>query len=201
MFTGIIQAVGHIHSVEPKGEDLRLGIADVQLTSSDLELGESIATNGVCLTATGSLEGQSGFYADLSVETLRATTAGSWKVGTKVNLERSLTPQMRLGGHLVSGHVDGVGEVLAMEQQARALWFKMRAPEALKKYIAYKGSICIDGTSLTVNAAQDDCFELTIIPHTLEATVIAGYKVGTQVNLEVDQIARYLERLIQHRSD
>ena len=205
MFTGIIQTVGHITSVEPKGDDLRLGIASGDLllnnsgSANDLELGESIATNGVCLTATGPLEAQPGFYADLSVETLRATTAGSWEVGTRVNLERSLTPNMRLGGHLVSGHVDGVGEVLAIEQQARAFWYQLRAPQELKKYIACKGSICVDGTSLTVNAVQDDCFELTIIPHTLQATVIAEYQVGTHVNLEVDQIARYLERLLQNQ--
>jgi riboflavin synthase len=157
-------------------------------------LGDSIAVNGVCLTVV-ELPGD-GFIADVSIETLNFTTAGQWKTATPVNLERALTPSTRLGGHLVSGHVDGVGEVVERHQDARSERFRIKAPAELARYIAHKGSISVDGTSLTVNAVSGDEFELNIVPHTLVHTVFGTYQAGTKVNLEVDVIARYLERLL-----
>jgi riboflavin synthase len=158
-------------------------------------LGDSIATNGVCLTVT-ELPGD-GFWADVSSETLRLTTLGALRVGARVNLEKSLTPASRLGGHIVSGHVDGMGEVLSLAQSGRAWHARLRAPDELARYIAHKGSICVDGTSLTVNAVDGAAFELMIIPQTMAETVFGDYHPGTAVNLEVDVIARYLERLLQ----
>jgi len=194
VFTGIIQAVGQVVSSEPRGGDVRLTIAASDLDWTDVELGDSIATNGVCLTAVA-LPGN-GFVADVSVETLNFTTVGRWSVGAAVNLEKALTPQSRLGGHIVSGHVDGVGEVLAREPDARSERFKIRAPKTLAKYIAHKGSITVDGTSLTVNAVDGDVFDLNIVPHTIAHTVMDDYRSGTPVNLEVDVLARYIERLM-----
>ncbi|WP_461481904.1 riboflavin synthase, partial [Porticoccus sp.] len=150
--------------------------------------------NGVCLTVV-ELPGD-GYVADVSAETLAMTTIGDWSVGTPVNLERALTPQTRMGGHLVSGHVDGVGEVVSRHPDARSERFRLRAPRELAKYIAHKGSITVDGTSLTVNRVEGAEFELNIVPHTLEKTVIGTYQPGTRINLEVDLIARYLERLL-----
>ena len=180
--------------LERRGGDLRLEVLAPELDWSDVALGDSIATNGVCLTAV-ELTGQS-FVADVSVETLNFSTIKYWSLGAKVNLEKALTPQTRLGGHLVSGHVDGVGEVVTRHADARSERFTLRAPKDLAKYIAHKGSITIDGTSLTVNAVNGDQFELNIVPHTLVKTVIGSYGSGTKVNLEVDVIARYLERLL-----
>lgn len=194
MFTGIIEAVGEIVVAEPKGGDLHLRVKTNDLDLSDVQLGDSIATNGVCLTVVD-LPGD-GYWADVSVETLDYTTLRQWKVGQKVNLEKALTPQTRLGGHIVSGHVDGVGEVVSRHKDARSERFRLRAPKELAKYIAHKGSITVDGTSLTVNAVDGAEFELNIVPHTIEKTVIGTYKPGTAVNLEVDVIARYLERLL-----
>ncbi len=194
MFTGIIEAVGQITALERKQGDVRLRVKTGKLDLGDVKLGDSIATNGVCLTVVG-LPGD-GYWADVSVETLTHTTVGQWSVGTPVNLEKALTPETRLGGHIVSGHVDGVGEVVGRQSDARAERFRIKAPAALAKYIAHKGSITVDGTSLTVNAVDGDVFELAIVPHTLQETTIADYNVGTQVNLEVDLIARYLERLL-----
>ncbi|WP_188150767.1 riboflavin synthase [Teredinibacter waterburyi] len=194
MFTGIIETIGEIVSLERRGGDLRLEVLAPALDWSDVALGDSIATNGVCLTAV-KLTGQS-FVADVSVETLNFSTIKYWSLGAKVNLEKALTPQTRLGGHLVSGHVDGVGEVVKRYTDARSERFTLRAPKELAKYIAHKGSITIDGTSLTVNAVNGDQFELNIVPHTLVKTVIGSYGSGTKVNLEVDVIARYLERLL-----
>lgn len=194
MFTGIIQAIGKIEAAQRRDGDVRLTVSSDQLDWSDVELGDSIATNGVCLTAV-ELPGK-GFVADVSVETLDLTTVGIWKVGARVNLEKALTPQSRLGGHIVSGHVDGLGEVLGREVDARSERFKIRAPVSLAKYIAHKGSITVDGTSLTVNQVDGDVFDLNIVPHTLSHTVMGDYQAGTQVNLEVDVIARYLERLL-----
>ncbi|MBB3167043.1 riboflavin synthase [Simiduia aestuariiviva] len=194
MFTGIIEALGEIRALEPKGGDLRVRVATGGLGLGDVQLGDSIATNGVCLTVV-SLPGD-GYWADVSVETLDNTTLRQWSVGQPVNLEKALTPTTRLGGHLVSGHVDGVGEVLSRHSDGRSERFRLRAPKALAKYIAHKGSITVDGTSLTVNAVDGDEFELNIVPHTLEKTVMGTYKAGTQVNLEVDLLARYLERLL-----
>lgn len=194
MFTGIIEAIGEITGLERRGGDVRLSVRAPQLDWRDVALGDSIATNGVCLTAVD-LPGD-GYSADVSLETLSLTTIGNWKPGTRVNLEKALTPQSRLGGHIVSGHVDGMGEVVSRGADARSERFTLRAPKALARYIAHKGSITVDGTSLTVNAVNGDVFELNIVPHTLEKTIIGDYRAGTMVNLEVDVIARYLERLL-----
>ncbi len=194
MFTGIIEALGQIVATEPKGGDLRIRVQTSDMDLSDVHMGDSIATNGVCLTVVG-LPGD-GYWADVSVETINYTTVKEWKVGDAVNLEKALTPETRLGGHIVSGHVDGVGEVVRRESDARSERFTLRAPKELAKYIAHKGSITVDGTSLTVNAVNGAEFELNIVPHTIEKTVIGTYKAGTSVNLEVDVIARYLERLL-----
>jgi riboflavin synthase len=194
MFTGIIQAQGEIVSAERRSGDLRLSVRSSEMDWADVELGDSIATNGVCLTAV-SLPGD-GFVADVSIETLDLTTVGTWEPGTKVNLEKALTPQSRLGGHIVSGHVDGIGEVVSRAPDARSERFVLRAPDDMAKYIAHKGSITIDGTSLTVNAVTGAEFELNIVPHTLTHTIMGAYTVGTKVNLEADVIARYLERLL-----
>lgn len=194
MFTGIIQAVGQVVSSERRSGDIRLRIRAEHMDWSDVELGDSIATNGVCLTAV-ELPGD-GFIADVSIETLDLTTVGHWAAGARVNLEKALTPQSRLGGHIVSGHVDGVGEVISRQPDARSERFVLRAPAALAKYIAHKGSITIDGTSLTVNSVDGADFELNIVPHTLANTVMGDYQSGSKVNLEVDVISRYLERLL-----
>ena len=194
MFTGIIQAVGEIAAMEPRGGDLRLRIRTGKLPLDDVAIGDSIAANGVCLTVT-ELPGD-GYWADVSVETLDATTLGALTTGAKVNLEKALTPASRLGGHIVSGHVDGVGEVVGLAEDARSWRFVFRAPDALARYIAHKGSICVDGTSLTVNAVNGAEFDLNIIPQTMAETIFGAYRPGTKVNLEVDLIARYLERLV-----
>jgi riboflavin synthase len=194
MFTGIIEALGTIRALSPKGGDVRVYVETGKLDLADVKLGDSIAVNGVCLTAV-ELPGD-GFWADVSRETLACSAFIDLKAGSKVNLEKALTPSSRLGGHLVSGHVDGVGEVIAREDNARAVQFRIRAPRELAKYIALKGSITVDGTSLTVNGVNGAEFELTIVPHTLGETIMADYRPGRQVNLEVDLLARYLERLL-----
>lgn len=194
MFTGIIQSVGHIAEIQHRGEDCRLRIHSGQLDLGDVQLGDSIAVNGVCLTAVA-LPGD-GFWADVSAETLQKTTLGRYVSGQPVNLEKALTPSTRLGGHLVSGHVDGVGEVILRETAGRSEHFKIRAPATLAHYIAQKGSICVDGISLTVNAVAGCDFDLNIVPHTLQETTMSDYQSGRSVNLEVDLIARYLERLL-----
>ena len=195
MFTGIIQAVGEIADMQPSGGDMRLRINTGKLDLGDVELGDSIAANGACLTVV-ELPGD-GYWADVSVETLNFTTLGGLKPGSKVNLEKALTPASRLGGHIVSGHVDGVGEVVSLQEDARSWRFVIRAPDDLAKYIAHKGSITVDGTSLTVNAVNGAEFDLNIIPQTMAETVFGDYQPGTKLNLEVDVIARYLERLMQ----
>ncbi len=194
MFTGIIEAIGSIRAMTPKGGDVRVHVATGRLDLADVKLGDSIAVNGICLTAV-ELPGD-GFWADVSRETLTRTAFVDLRVGTRVNLEKALTPTSRLGGHLVSGHVDGVGEIVARADNARAIQFRVRAPAELAKYIAFKGSITVDGTSLTVNAVDGAEFELTIVPHTLQETIMADYQAGRRVNLEVDLLARYLERLL-----
>lgn len=194
MFTGIIEAVGSIRSLTPKGGDVRVQVATGKLDLSDVKLGDSIAVNGICLTVV-ELPGD-GFCADVSRETLARTALVNLRQGSKVNLEKALLPTTRLGGHLVSGHVDGVGEVIKREDNARAIQFAIRAPKELARYIAMKGSITVDGTSLTVNSVNGSEFELTIVPHTLQETIMADYQRGHLVNLEIDLIARYLERLL-----
>ncbi|NVL26991.1 riboflavin synthase [Pseudomonas syringae pv. actinidiae] len=194
MFTGIIESIGSIRALTPKGGDVRVYVETGKLDLSDVKLGDSIAVNGVCLTAV-ELPGD-GFWADVSRETLTVTAFVDLKSGSRVNLEKALTPTTRLGGHLVSGHVDGVGEIVARADNARAIQFTVRAPRELAKYIAHKGSITVDGTSLTVNSVNGAEFELTIVPHTLSETIMADYLPGRKVNLEVDLLARYLERLL-----
>ena len=195
MFTGIIQAVGHIAAIESGEQDIRLCIESGKLPLEGVSLGDSIATSGVCLTVTA-LTGQ-GYWADVSPESLSLTTLGTKGIGDSVNLETSLTLSTPLGGHLVSGHVDGVGHVDGIIEDARFWRVRIAAPETLARYVAMKGSICVDGTSLTVNQVEGCHFELTIIPQTWEETVFSEYRVGSPVNLEVDVIARYLERLMQ----
>ena len=194
MFTGIVESVGAIRNTQWRSGDLRLEIATGGLDLSDVVLGDSIATNGVCLTVV-SLSSDS-FEADVSRESLEHTTLEQLSPGSLVNLEKALTLAKRLGGHMVSGHVDGVGEVLSINRDARSVRYRLRAPQSLAKYIAHKGSICVDGVSLTVNKVQGCEFELNIVPHTIDQTIIAAYKTGSHVNLEVDVIARYLERLM-----
>ena len=194
MFTGIIQAIGKVASIKDQGGDIRLGIDTGKLDLSDVALGDSIAVNGVCLTAVV-LPGN-GFVADVSGETLSLTSLGNLKSGSPVNLEKALTLATRLGGHLVSGHVDGLGAVVSRQEDARSVRFIIEAPAELAKYIVHKGSITVDGTSLTVNGVDGARFELNIVLHTLQETIMATYRAGSQVNLEVDLIARYLERLL-----
>ncbi|MEO0443215.1 MAG: riboflavin synthase [Pseudomonadota bacterium] len=199
MFTGIIEAKGRVGLKQARGGDVRLHIHSSELDFSDVQIGDSIATNGVCLTVVERLQEQgntTAYAVDVSTETLSLTTVGQWQEGDAVNLEKALTPQTRLGGHLVSGHVDGMGTVVSRHSDARAERFTLTAPESLAKYIAQKGSITVDGTSLTVNGVSGCQFELAIVPHTLEMTIMGDYQPGTQVNLEVDLIARYLERLL-----
>jgi riboflavin synthase len=195
VFTGIIQAVGHIAAIESGEQDIRLCIESGKLPLEGVSLGDSIATSGVCLTVT-ELTGE-GYWADVSPESLSLTTLGTKAIGDSVNLETSLTLSTPLGGHLVSGHVDGVGHVDDIIEDARFWRVRITAPETLARYVAMKGSICVDGTSLTVNQVEGCHFELTIIPQTWEETVFSEYRVGSPVNLEVDVIARYLERLMQ----
>jgi riboflavin synthase len=198
VFTGIIQSIGRIAAIEGDGQDIRLRIETGKLPLDTLALGDSVATSGVCLTVT-ELPGD-GYWADVSPETLSLTTLGQKGVGDPVNLEPSLTLNTPLGGHLVSGHVDGVGRVESIVEDARFWRVSIQAPDNLARYIAMKGSICVDGTSLTVNQVNGASFELTIIPQTWEETVFSDYAVGSAVNLEVDVIARYLERLMQYEA-
>ena len=194
MFTGIIESIGNIEKIEKQSGDAKLTIHVGQLDMSDVSLGDSIACNGVCLTA---IEFNNNSYtADVSGETLRLTTLGDLAVGNPVNLEKALTPTTRLGGHLVSGHVDGIGEIISIKKDARSIQYQIKAPQELAHYIAKKGSICVDGVSLTVNEISDSIFGLNLVPHTLVETTASDYQVGTKVNLEVDLLARYLERLL-----
>ena len=193
MFTGIISAVGKIVQLEERQGDKRLNIDTGNLGLDDVQLGDSIACNGVCLTAVEITE--QGFIADVSVETLSLTTVGNWDMGSPINLEKAMQASDRFGGHIVSGHVDGIGEVISLHEDARSWRFRMRAPAELARYIAHKGSITVDGISLTVNHVDGAEFELNIVPHTMVNTIMGHYQQGTKVNLEVDLIARYLERL------
>lgn len=195
MFTGIIQAIGKISTLERRGGDARLCVATGGLDLADVKLGDSIAVSGVCLTVVELSAND--FVADVSGETLTRTTLGSLKPGAAVNLEKALLPTTRLGGHLVSGHVDGVGKVRDRRQDARSVRFRVAVPRELEKYIAEKGSVCINGVSLTVNAVRDAEFEVNIVPHTLAETTLGELAAGDAVNIEVDLLARYLERLLQ----
>jgi riboflavin synthase len=195
MFTGIIQAVGRLGASDARGGDLRLRIEAGALDLTDAQLGESIAVSGVCLTVVAF--DATGFSADVSNETLALTTLGRLREGAAVNLERALRAGDRLGGHLVSGHVDGQGRVVRRWPDARSERWRFAAPTALLRYVAVKGSICVDGVSLTVNAVDDEGFEVNLVPHTLQHTAFGATADGDGVNLEVDVIARYVERLAQ----
>lgn len=194
MFTGIIEAVGKVQSVRQAGGDVRLSIDAAGLDMNDVKLGDSIATSGVCLTVVDF--GTHWYAADVSLETISRTSLSSWKTGTRVNLEKALLPTTRLGGHLVSGHVDGLGEITLARQDARSLYFEVKAPDALAKYMAEKGSITVDGISLTINHLNGALMSLNLVPHTATQTTINDWQVGSKVNLEIDVLARYLERLL-----
>lgn len=194
MFTGIIEGVGRLAAHESVGGDVRFTFEVGSLPFEQVQLGESIAVNGVCLTVIAFDAGS--FQADASIETLGLTTLGRLVVGAAINLERAMRPTDRLGGHLVSGHVDGIGRVLSIHDDARAQRWRFAAPVPLLKYIARKGSICVDGVSLTVNEADHEGFEVALIPHTVAHTRFAHTGVDDAVNLEIDLVARYVERLL-----
>ncbi|WP_028916464.1 riboflavin synthase [Pseudoxanthomonas sp. J35] len=198
MFTGIIEGVGRLAAREPRGGDVRFTFATGSLPFADVRLGESIAVNGVCLTVIAF--DASSFQADASTETLSLTTLGTLAEGAALNLERAMRPDDRLGGHLVSGHVDGIGKVLSVHEDARAQRWRFSAPAPLLKYIAKKGSICVDGVSLTVNEVDEEGFEVALIPHTVAHTRFAETQLGDAVNLEIDLVARYVERLLGARA-
>lgn len=195
MFTGLIEGVGVLQSREALGGDVRLRISSGSLQFDDVQLGESISCNGVCLTVVAF--DVAGFAVDASNETLSLTTLGRLLIGAPINLERAMRAGDRLGGHIVSGHVDGFGAVLAIEPDARAQRWRFSAPPALLKYIAMRGSICVDGVSLTVNGVDDEGFDVSLIPHTVAHTAFASTAVGDAVNLEIDLVARYVERLMR----
>jgi riboflavin synthase len=193
MFTGIVQAVGEVRALTPRGGDVEIVIGAPGLGLDSVAIGDSIAVNGCCLTVTR-LEADT-FAADASRETLNVTTLGNWAVGTRVNLEKALCAGQPLGGHYVTGHVDGIVTVTAIASDARSTRIEFDAPATLAKYIAKKGSVCIDGVSLTVNDVNSTRFGVNLIPHTLTVTTLKDYQIGTRANVEVDIIARYLERL------
>jgi riboflavin synthase len=195
MFTGIIEAVGSIVAIKAGTLDTRLQIGAGTLDLSALKIGESLSINGVCLTIVGFAD--KGLCVDVSRETLRCTTLGDLIPGAALNLERALTLASHLGGHLVSGHVDGVGILVNRVPEGQSIRYTLEAPENLAKYISQKGAICIDGVSLTVNAVRGAEFEVQLIPHTLQKTIAANYRPGTHVNIEVDLIARYIHRLLE----
>ncbi|WP_117233579.1 riboflavin synthase [Vibrio maerlii] len=195
MFTGIVEAVGTLSAITPKGEDVTVTVQVGSLDMSDVKLGDSIATNGVCLTVID-FDSQS-YQADLSLETLNKTGFAQYQAGDEVNLEKAMLPTTRFGGHIVSGHVDGVGKIIERNSVGRAIEFWVEMPAELSKYVAEKGSITVDGISLTVNALRKNAFKLTIVPHTSSETTIDDFQVGRLVNLEVDVLARYMEQLLR----
>ncbi len=199
MFTGIIKAKGTIGALDQRGGDVRLTVRSDGLPWADYEVGESIAVNGVCLTAVALHD--DGFDTDVSVETLDVTGLGDLEVGSSVNLEPAISLGERLGGHLVSGHVDCTGTVISVASDARSIRLGIEIPAEYARYVAKKGSVCVDGVSLTVNEVSGNTFELNIIPHTAEVTIIGDYRNGTVVNVEVDLLARYLERLLDQDGD
>jgi len=198
MFTGIVQSLGSIDSIDQKGGDISLGINTGELDLSAANLGDSIAVNGVCLTAVSYATGK--FNADVSTETLNKTSLGELNQGSPVNLETALTLNTALGGHLVSGHVDGLATVVDLHEDARSIRYNFELTAELQHYIAAKGSVTIDGTSLTVNQVAENRFDVNIVPHTRENTIFQYYRPGSKVNIEVDIIARYLERLINGKA-
>ena len=193
MFTGIIESLGKVESLQSVGGDVRLRIG-TNLDMSDVHLGDSIATNGICLTV---IEwGENWYAADVSRESLNRTTLGTWKVGQPVNVEKAMLPTTRFGGHIVSGHVDAVGEITVVREDARSIYYEVTAPAEIAKYLAEKGSVTVDGISLTLNHLRGSVFSLNLIPHTADRTNIGTWKTGAKVNLEVDVLARYIERLM-----
>jgi riboflavin synthase len=201
MFTGIVTDVGEVLSVEERAEGLRRLVIACRYDAASIDIGASIACSGVCLTAveTAKTGNRDTFAVDAAAETLRLTTVGRWQAGTRINLERSLRMGDELGGHLVSGHVDGLAEVAAREDMTGMARFVLRVPKPLAKFIAQKGSVALDGVSLTVNEVTDDTFSVLIIPHTLSVTTIGALRQGDTINLEVDVMARYAARLMETR--
>lgn len=194
MFSGIIKAIGKVAKMEQQGGDLRLTITSADLPWKEFAVGESISVNGVCLTAVEFLG--NGFVADVSAETTKVTALANLAEGSRVNLEPSVSLGERLGGHLVSGHIDCVGQIKTRETDARSVRLVIGIPAEYSRYIASKGSVCIDGVSLTVNEVSDNTFGVNIIPHTADVTIIGDYRTGIEVNIEVDLLARYVERLL-----
>ena len=199
MFTGIVRVVGQVSSLRSSGGDLRLGVRADGLPWREFQVGESIAVNGVCLTAIALHD--DGFDTDVSRETMSVTAFRNLETGSRVNLEPSLALGERLGGHLVTGHVDCIGRVVGRNSDGKSLRLDVEIPVEYSRYVARKGSVCIDGVSLTINAVSGNRFSVNIIPHTANVTIIGGYEVGTEVNIEVDLLARYLERLLDAPDD
>ena len=194
MFTGIIETVGEVVAKELREGDVKLTLKADESYLEAVMLGDSIACNGVCLTVVDRTSNQ--FMLDVSVETLSLTTIGDWDVGSKVNLEQAMIASSRFGGHIVSGHIDRIGEIIDIAEDARSWRMTVRVPKNIRQYIAKKGSICVDGVSLTINSVEDSEFSVNIVPHTLSHTIIGDYKVNQKVNIEIDTIARYVERLV-----
>ena len=194
MFTGIVNCMGEVSALEPRDGDLRLHLGAAAIDPARRQLGDSVAVAGVCLTVAALTP--RGFIADVSRETLALTTIGSWHAGQRVNLEAALRAGDPLGGHLVSGHVDGRAELLERSGDARSERLRLRVPRALQRYIARKGSVALDGVSLTVNEVDGAEFGVNLIPHTLSATTLGGLRPGARLNLEIDLMARYAERLL-----
>jgi riboflavin synthase len=199
MFTGIVQAIGEVRTITPRGGDVEFVFASGALSLEGVAIGDSISVSGCCLTVTR-LTADS-FAADASLETLQVTTLGRWQMGQRVNLEKALRAGDPLGGHYVTGHVDGIAKVVAAASDARSLRVDFEAPATLARYVARKGSVCIDGVSLTVNDVEQNRFGVNLIPHTLEVTTLGACRPGTQANLEVDIIARYVERMSRQAGD
>lgn len=199
MFTGIIEAVGTIKAININSQGARIDIAVANLDMADVKLGDSIAANGICLTVVAF--DQNSYSADVSNETLNRTGFANYQVGQRLNLEKAMLPTTRFGGHIVSGHIDAVAQVLIIENKGNSVDYWLSMPKEIAPYIAEKGSITIDGVSLTVNSIEQDKFRLTIVPHTAEQTIIVNYQSGTKVNVEVDVMARYIERLLNTKKD
>jgi len=194
MFTGIIQAIGNISKIDSNGPDSRIVFKAGKMKLDDVKIGDSISVNGVCLSITEKTKDS--FSSDLSSETLSLTTFIEMRANSKVNLEKAMNFSSRVNGHLIAGHVDGVGVIKEMKNDGRSILILIEFPEELEKYISKKGSIAVDGVSLTINGTKENTFSINIIPHTLSGSIISEYNIGTKVNIEVDLIARYLEKLI-----
>jgi riboflavin synthase len=194
MFTGIIQAIGNISKIDSNGPDSRIVFKAGRMKLDDVKIGDSVSVNGVCLSITEKTKDS--FSSDLSSETLSLTTFIAMRANSKVNLEKAMNFSSRVNGHLIAGHVDGVGVIKEMKNDGRSILILIEFPEELEKYISKKGSIAVDGVSLTINGTKENTFSINIIPHTLSGSIISEYNIGTKVNIEVDLIARYLEKLV-----